>query len=188
MNEQTLNLIQHDMNTRALSNQLSLDVVLYGMGKTALHYVSARACFPSRLPQLYIAAGADSRLVDNTGRSACHLAARYQYYDALCALQAVGADLDQPDNSGDTPRMIAAGYKCRIPTTADIAAARRYIVTKRLDLVRNRAFEVCTGLQLLHLDALLLCEIMLYACGRGASDVLFHQWWAIATTVKHFHA
>jgi hypothetical protein len=27
MNEKTLNLIQHDMNTRALSNQLSLDVV-----------------------------------------------------------------------------------------------------------------------------------------------------------------
>jgi ankyrin repeat protein len=36
-------------------------------GWMALHYASARACFPSRLPQLYIAAGADFLLVDKNG-------------------------------------------------------------------------------------------------------------------------
>jgi hypothetical protein len=56
----------------------------------------------------------------------------------------------------------------------------------RIDFVRDRALRVCIGLQSLELDALQLCEILLFASGRVAQLILFHIWWKIATTVKHF--
>lgn len=73
-----------------------------------------------------------------------------------------------------------------LPTADDVEAARRIIARTRLDLVRLRAFEVCVALQSLRLNALQLCEILMHSCGAVAMLIPFHQWWAIATTVKHF--
>jgi hypothetical protein len=67
-----------------------------------------------------------------------------------------------------------------------VETARREIAKVRLDFVRNRAMEVCIGLQSLRLDALQVCEILQLACGPLARLIAFHQWWKIATTVKHF--
>jgi ankyrin repeat protein len=91
---------------------------------------------------------------------------------SVAALVAVGADLDAADNSGQTARQ---ALKAR----TDLAKAR-------LDFVRYRALEVCIGLQSRELDALQLCEILQFACGRFAPLIPFHTWWKIATTVKHF--
>lgn len=72
-----------------------------------------------------------------------------------------------------------------VPET--LAKARHCIVQMRFECVRTRALQVCIGLQSLELDALSLCEILVHACGRMAPMVAFHQWWAVATTVKHHH-
>lgn len=68
-----------------------------------------------------------------------------------------------------------------------VEKARHNIAKVRLDFVRDRALEVCIGLELLRLDALQMCEILQHACGPIARLVAFHHWWKIATAVKHFH-
>jgi hypothetical protein len=62
----------------------------------------------------------------------------------------------------------------------------RLIARTRLDFVRQRALQVCVGLQSLRLDALQMCEILQRSCGHVARLIPFHLWWKIATTVKHF--
>jgi hypothetical protein len=66
---------------------------------------------------------------------------------ALCALVAAGGDLDQPNKEGETPRMIATRNNVALPTADEIDAARHRIAKARLDLVRQRAFQICLGLQ-----------------------------------------
>lgn len=66
-------------------------------------------------------------------------------------------------------------------TDDELAGARRAIAR-----TQRRALQVCLGLHARGLDALQLCEILMYACGRMAPLISFHQWCAIATTVKHF--
>jgi ankyrin repeat protein len=67
-------------------------------------------------------------------------------------------------------------------------AARKQILRARLDFVRARALEICIALQGFKMNALQMCEILLHACGPVAPMIEFHQWWQIATTVKHFHS
>lgn len=137
--------------------------------------------------EFLLAAGANVHLVNKRGETACHAAALHGVQQPLvCALVAAGADLDRPDNTGVTPRHLIARSSYSLPTTDEVDAARRRIASRRLDLVRERALQVCIGLQPLDLDALRLCEIMLHSCGALASCVPFHQFWAIAVKVKHF--
>jgi ankyrin repeat protein len=136
---------------------------------------------------LLLAFGANACLVNSQGLSMCHQAARHRNAVALCAFHVAGCELDQPNSVGDTARMIAIREGCQLPTAADMDVARRRIAKIRLDLVRQRATEVCIGLQPLNLDALQLCEIAMRACGVFGALIEFHQWWKIATTVKHFH-
>lgn len=79
------------------------------------------------------------------------------------------------------------GHSSVIFDSEGIEIARRDISKTRLDFVRQRALQVCVGLQSLNLPALLTCEILLFACGPVAPVVAFHHWWQIATIVKHFH-
>jgi ankyrin repeat protein len=140
----------------------------------------------SQLSELLIALGADVRLVDKKGQSMCHAAILCGDVPLASAFVAAGGDLDQPDNDGDTPRMLAIHYLCPLPTAAEIDGARQRIAKTRLDFVRNRAVEICIGLQPLGIDALQLCEIMMRSFGALGSLIAFHQWWTIATKVKHF--
>jgi ankyrin repeat protein len=135
--------------------------------------------------ELLLALGADVNLVTNNGATAC-LVASYESCAVLCALVAAGGNLDQPDKEGETSRMIATRNNVALPTAREIDAARRRIAKARLDLVRERAFQICVGLQSFRINALQLCEILMHSFGALGSLIAFHQWWAIATKVKHF--
>jgi ankyrin repeat protein len=148
----------------------------------------ASASMKSSCVEFLLALGADVTLVDCWGDTACHRAAQYKLPAALSALVAAGGDLDQPDNNGETPRMVATRKNVALPTADEIDAARRRIAKAQLDSVRERAFQICLGLQPLNINALQLCEILMHSFSFGAigSLIAFHQWWAIATKVKHF--
>jgi hypothetical protein len=104
---------------------------------------------------------------------------------AVHSLLAAGADLDVADDAGETARQVLARRGWTIDPD-QVEVARRDIAKARIDLVRYRALEMCIGLQSLELDALQMCEILQFACGRVAPLIPFHIWWKIATTVKHF--
>jgi hypothetical protein len=136
--------------------------------------------------ELLLALGADVTLGETWGDTACHVAVLIRQRSSLCLLVAAGGDLDQPDNNGNTPRMIATRENVALPTADEIEAARHRIAKTRLDLVRERAFQICLGLQPLDIDALQLCEILMHSFGAIGAVIAFHQWWAIAVKVKHF--
>jgi ankyrin repeat protein len=136
--------------------------------------------------EMLLALGADVSLAERWGETACHFAARLRRRDFLCALVAGVGDLDQLGRNGETPRTIITRNYYQSPTTVEINAARHRITKMRLDLVRERAFQICVGLQSFRLNALQLCEILMHSFGALGSLILFHQWWAIAVKVKHF--
>jgi ankyrin repeat protein len=157
-------------------------------GRTALHLLCEfddehdRSC-----AELLLALGFDVHLATREGQTACHRASRSTgHMTVLSACLAAGGDLDQPDNNGDTPRAIASERSIRLPTLDEIDSSRRRIAKTRLDLVRQRAFQICLGLHPINLDALQLCEILVHSCGAFGALIAFHQWWMIATKVKHF--
>jgi ankyrin repeat protein len=153
-------------------------------GGTAL--ITAIVVMQPSCVELLLTLGADCGLGTNSGLAACYFAAHFRQFDPLCALVAAGGDLDQPDNDGETPRMIAIREDGALPTADEINAARRRIAKTRLDLVRERAFQICVGLQSFRLNALQLCEILMHSFDALGSLIAFHQWWAIAVKVKHF--
>jgi hypothetical protein len=144
-------------------------------GWTALINVSCSDA-QSSIVELLLALGADVNfnLFANDGRTACHYAADVPTWAKsvllLCALVAAGGDLGQPNKEDETSRMIATRDNVALPTADEIAAARRRIAKARLDLVRERAFQICVGLQSFRLDALQLCEILMHSfwCASGA--------------------
>jgi ankyrin repeat protein len=137
---------------------------------------------------LLLAAGADVTARDAGGRTACCLAAQLGTGPTMPfvhAMLAAGADLDAENVYGNTPRQCLAEHQVTVDHE-QVELANREIAKVRLDFVRYRAMEVCIGLQSLQLDALQLSEILQLACGPLARLIAFHQWWKIATTVKHF--
>lgn len=156
-------------------------------GTTPVHNLSADRAKSVPCLELLLAVGANARLATKQGESPSHWAARTPLTAAaLCTLLAAGGDLEQPNKSGETPRMLISFQNRNVPTDAEIADARQRIAKSRLDLVRHRALDVCIGMQPLNLDALQLCEIMMLSCGVFGGLIAFHHWWKIATTVKHF--
>jgi ankyrin repeat protein len=155
-------------------------------GHTALHLISFQPNGKATHVEILLAAGADPLLSDDSGATTCHRAATLQRPAILCMLLAAGGDLDQPNKNGAKAREIAAHFGFALPTVVEIDAARRSIAKTRLDWVRHRALEICIGLQPLNLDALQVCEILTHSFGALGSLIGFHQWWAIATKVKHF--
>jgi ankyrin repeat protein len=117
--------------------------------------------------ELLLALGADVDVVNIDGETACHRAASWEHGVGLCALVAAGGNLDLPNNKGDTPRMVAIRGRVELPTADEIDAARRRIAKTRLDLVCERAFQICVGLQSFRLNALQLCEILVGNCDKG---------------------
>jgi ankyrin repeat protein len=155
-------------------------------GQTALHLISSHPNGKATHVETLLAAGADPLLVSDSGATSCHRAISLKRSAILCMLLAAGGDLDQPDKNGAKASEIAAHHCFALPTVVEIDAARQSIARTRLDLVRYRALEICIGLQPLNLDALQVCEILTHSFGALGSLIGFHQWWAIATKVKHF--
>jgi ankyrin repeat protein len=169
---------------------------------------TALATFYSRYEALrcFINAGADVNCVDEFEQTPLH---RVTDYRCSVLLLAAGANINVRNWRGlnafqeaefrqrDSvlPAFIASGADPSdlfAPNVATIDAeqvemTRRDIAKARLDFVRIRAMQVCIGLQSLRLDALQLCEILQLSFSPVAHLIAFHQWWAIATTVKHFH-
>lgn len=157
-----------------------------GHGLTALNLAAGIDRDDDVLVELLLATGADVHSTDNYRQKPCHKAAHG--CTSLCLILAVGGvgDLDLQCNSGSTPRSIAVSHGAVLPTAAEIDTGRQRIARTQLSFVRQRAFEICVGLQSLRLSALQLCEILIHSCGRLGSLIAFHQWWEIATAVKHF--
>jgi ankyrin repeat protein len=130
---------------------------------------------------LLLAAGADVDAPNQFGQTACHVVT---LPSLLPCLLAEGANLDARDNRGMTPRQHSVFAS--MPLADEIEAARCHIACERLEFVRDRALQVCIGLQSLQLSALQTCEILRHSCGPAALGVSFHHWWQIATLVKHF--
>jgi hypothetical protein len=116
-------------------------------------------------------------------RTLCHAILAMPEYVMLSivyAAVAAGADLDIVDGKGISARQLLELHQLTVGADR-IELARRDIAKTRLNFVRYRALQICIGLQSRGLDALQMSEILLHACGP------IHQWWKIATTVKHFH-
>jgi hypothetical protein len=152
-------------------------------GWTAL--INAAANVQSSCVELLLALGADVDLVTNDGPNSVPLRRVGERPASLCALVAAGGDLDQPDNKGETPRMIAIRENVALPTPT--RSMLRAVESPRLDSiwcanVHSRSVSDCN----FRLNALQLCEILMHSFGAIGSLIAFHQWWAIATKVKHF--
>jgi ankyrin repeat protein len=159
-------------------------------GNTPLHHTQFSST--DQFSVLLLAGGANVHARNNRGRTPCHPACREAHAASgplLSALLAFGANLDEPDDEGVTPRQLL-GEKSRmlLPTTEEIAMAHGRVLAVRLSFVRKRAFEVCIALHSLGLDALCMCEILQRSCGAVAPFVPFHIWWRFATLVKHHHS
>jgi ankyrin repeat protein len=152
-------------------------------GNTPLHRANDFDC-----AVLLLAAGANVCARDSNGRTALHCVALVgNDIAAVHALLAAGAYLDAANLRGEIPRWTLARRRLTIDPD-QVEAARREIAKTRLNLVLDRALQVCIGLQSLRLNALQMCEILQFACLGGSVSQLipFHIWWKIATTVKHF--
>jgi hypothetical protein len=134
---------------------------------------------------LLLAAGADVHKRSVGCQTALILLSRWNRKYVVHALIAGGADLDASDFIGMTPRQTMGWFDLEIDCGL-VEKAKRDIAKTRLDFVRHRALQVCIGLQSLTIPALQLCEVLLFSCGPVAPLISFHQWWNIATTVKHF--
>lgn len=156
-------------------------------GRTPLHWVGESYNPDEACARFLLARGANFQLIDSNGDSPLHWTARCENTSVMRALLALGGDLDKPNDDGDTARTLAFDCGCALPADAEVDEERRLIARTRLDLVRNRAFQICVGMQSLNLDALQLCEVLMQSFGAVGSLIAFHQWWKIVTTVKHFH-
>jgi ankyrin repeat protein len=158
--------------------------------RTVLHIMGGIQC-----TTVLLAAGADVCARDELGRTPLHMLASicdgerdlHEARPFVNVMLAAGADLDAADQNGNTIRQLFADHRLTFDhDDVRIETARREIAKARLDFVRHRAWQVCIGLQSRELDALQMCEILVHACGPVAPLIPFHQWWKIATTVKHF--
>jgi ankyrin repeat protein len=148
-------------------------------GSTPLRYVRDIEC-----ALILLAGGADVNIGFQQLGWMCNA-----FRPMLFVVLAAGADLDTKNRDGCTLREHLVEYYFDFDFDFDwgkVEKSRRDIAEVRLDFVRHRAFQVCIGLQPLGLDALQMCEILVNACGPVAPLIEFHQWWKIATTVKHF--
>lgn len=157
-------------------------------GWTPLHHACAKVNVDNVI--LLVAAGADVG-ANGPGETPLHFALAPWVPTAVdrsivAALVAFGAEFDSPNKIGKSARQVAAEKKFAPIADDELRCARNTVTAVQLTFVRERALQVCVGLQAFNIDALQMCEILRHACGPVARFVAFHHWWQIATIVKHF--
>jgi ankyrin repeat protein len=156
-------------------------------GESLLHHSVGVDDHAFMCAKLLLAAGADVAARDSRGRTALLRAAlQWPMMPFVHLMLAAGANLDAEHENDEAPGRRLAARRLTIDPE-QVEMARREIAKVRLDFVRHRACQVCIGLQSRGLDALQMCEVLLHSCGPVAHLIAFHQWWKIATTVKHFN-
>jgi hypothetical protein len=151
-------------------------------GWTALHVAATNG----RTQVVHTLLDFNAKIDEKTSRgwTALHFAAKRGHSDVVKTLLVYGALIDE-EALGFTALHVAQWYN-RASVVAILSSPQQMIAKERIVFVRDRALQVCIGLQSLQLDALRTCEILLFACGHVAQFIPFHIWWNIAITVKHF--
>jgi hypothetical protein len=138
--------------------------------------------------ELLLALGANVHVATLRGQTPCHVVVAVETVAELCACLAAGGSLDEPDYNGETPRMIAVRDEVPLPAGGRY---RRRAPTNRQDSTRfgarsehSRSASDCAN----SISTRCNCaKSLMRSFGALGSLILFHQWWAIATKVKHFH-
>ena len=120
-------------------------------------------------------------------------AARDDYWAGLLLIAAATTadDARSGDGDVDVERQLPEGADRprwrQIAFDADgIARARRAIHAAGFRAIRERAAQVCIGLQALRVPALQLCEIVIVDCAPFAARLDFYLVWNLVVAIKHF--
>ena len=70
---------------------------------------------------------------------------------------------------------------------ARLPAAKKSIALAGFTAIRERALDICVGMQPLELPAPQQIEILAHACEPFARLLPYHYLWDLAVRVKHFH-
>jgi hypothetical protein len=116
-------------------------------------------------------------------------------YSVFLSLTAAGVEWDTYDfmeigayapDLGE--EMAAAGDvdDCSYYSPRQIACLRHNIARRQFELLRARAFEICTAMRTLDKSALEMCEILAHVFAPRELVVPFHLVWKLVTTIKHF--
>lgn len=165
-------------------------------GRSPLHAATAEAI------SLLFSLGANIDALDQRKHSPIDRALEDLRIQSVTMLVAAGVSVDNIslkklswmtgfDHLPYPHRLEVVLWICGAPGIADadeqhVVPAMQELIDFQRELVRLRAFEVCTGMQALGLPALLMCEILAKSFGVRELMVRFHFLWTIVTTVKHF--
>jgi tetratricopeptide (TPR) repeat protein len=103
-----------------------------------------------------------------------------------CASMVLAAGAEWTPEIGDRLEGVGADAEW-MPLVFHADAAKRELKLHGLAVCRDRAFEICVGLQSLGVPAPQLIEIVMQDCEAFAARLPFHLLWNITVAIKHFH-
>jgi hypothetical protein len=168
-------------------------------------------CQSVPMARLLIEAGCDLDALDSRGYSVLHrIVARTNDEELLLFLCACGVDVNAHAAGGLSAQeccvernmyfvLGAAGAtldlspgqlrRLKLISKADVRHCVEYaayeLARAQVDLIREPSFQICLGLESIHLPAFVTCCILEFACEPFTNCVKFHHFWNIATKVKH---
>lgn len=122
-----------------------------------------------------LACGADVELLDSAGKSALE---RIDV-DACDDVESYASLLYAEGATQHSFEVSPLDLQC------EIEANRRVIARERVDLIRQRATEICIGLQSLRWPAWVTLQVVEFGCQPLSCCVRLGAKWAIVTAVKH---
>lgn len=147
-----------------------------------------------------IAAGANVNAVEgDDGQSLLHLAVTTDGGAPACAkvLIAAGANIAALDRNGKTPLQLAKSREQKnvadvlrragkLAAQSEREALERELRRIRFNFIRERATEICIGLQSANWPALVLLAVIDAACWSVQDLTSIHSKWLLITAIKHF--
>jgi ankyrin repeat protein len=162
---------------------------LDSQGRSAAFYATGAECVA-----VLFAVGVNFNAVDRQGRSVVAVTPSYGVFDnAFVTMLAAGVQMSGNVSFSTTNAavVVAAGFTVSqfyLSSVTDEALSNAIdvLAAKQRLLMRERAVEVCVGLQARQLPALVSCTILEHAFDPMPCMVTLHFVWQIVTTVKHF--